>query len=85
MNNIDQRKSKNQIYVCIGTIKSIETTKPQRAYMECTTKDGTVTVYIENSTQTTWNEGQSYRLYADAYGMYNSVPWLIARYTYNPK
>ncbi|HNX62888.1 MAG TPA: hypothetical protein PKN45_09625 [Candidatus Limiplasma sp.] len=85
MSNIDLRKSKNQIYVCIGTIKSIETTKPQRAYLECTTKDGTVTVYIENSTQTNWEEGQAYRLYADAYGMYNSVPWLIARYTYKPK
>ncbi|MDD3214533.1 MAG: zinc ribbon domain-containing protein [Eubacteriales bacterium] len=84
MNNIDLRKSKNQIYVCIGTITSIETTKPQRAYMECTTADGTANIYVENSTQTTWNVGQKYRLYADAYGMYNSVPWLIARYTYDP-
>lgn len=84
LNNIDLRKANNQIYVCIGKIVSIETTKPQRAYMECTTSNGTVTVYIENSTQTTWNEGQEYRLYADAYGMYNSVPWLIARYTYDP-
>ncbi len=84
LNNIDLRKANNQIYVCIGKIISIETTKPQRAYMECTTSNGTVTVYIENSTQTTWNEGQEYRLYADAYGMYNSVPWLIARYTYDP-
>ncbi|MCE5341990.1 MAG: zinc ribbon domain-containing protein [Eubacteriales bacterium] len=84
MDNIDMRKTRNQIYVCIGKIVSIETTKPQRAYLECTTADGTVTVYVENSTQTTWNEGQEYRLYADAYGMYNNVPWLIARYTYNP-
>ena len=84
MDNIDLRKSKSQIYVCIGKIVSIETTKPQRAFMECTTKDGTVTVYIENSSQTVWNEGQAYRLYADAYGMYSSKPWLIARYTYDP-
>ncbi|NLI20439.1 MAG: zinc ribbon domain-containing protein [Clostridiales bacterium] len=85
MDNIDLRKSKNQIYVCIGKIVSIETTKPQRAFMECATKDGSVTVYIENSSQTQWNEGQSYRLYADAYGMYSSKPWLIARYTYDPQ
>ncbi|MEA4999964.1 MAG: hypothetical protein VB087_11305 [Candidatus Limiplasma sp.] len=84
MDNMDLRKSKSQIYVCIGKLVSIETTKPQRAYMECKTKDGTVTVYIENASQTTWVEGQSYRLYADAYGMYSSKPWLIARYTYNP-
>ncbi len=84
MDNVERRKKDSQIYICIGKIVSIETTKPQRAYLECTTADGTVTVYVENSTQTTWNEGQEYRLYADAYGMYNSVPWLIARYTYNP-
>ena len=85
MDNIDLRKSKSQIYVCIGKLVSIETTKPQRAFMECTTANGTVTVYIENSSQTTWVEGQSYRLYADAYGMYSSKPWLIARYTYDPQ
>lgn len=84
MDNMDLRKSNSQIYVCIGKLVSIETTKPQRAFMECTTKDGTATVYIENSSQTTWVEGQSYRLYADAYGMYSSKPWLIARYTYDP-
>ncbi|HNW85888.1 MAG TPA: hypothetical protein PKJ47_02985 [Candidatus Limiplasma sp.] len=84
MDNIDLRKNNSQIYVCVGKILSIETTKPQRAFMECTTDNGTVTVYIENSTQTQWNEGQSYRLYADAYGMYSSKPWLIARYTYDP-
>jgi hypothetical protein len=84
MDNIDLRKSRSQIYVCIGKILSIETTKPQRAFMECATKDGTVTVYIENSSQTQWVEGTRYRLYADAYGMYSSKPWLVARYTYEP-
>lgn len=84
MDNIDLRKSQSQIYVCIGKILSIETTKPQRAFMECATKDGTATVYIENSSQTQWVEGQNYRLYADAYGMYSSKPWLVARYTYEP-
>jgi hypothetical protein len=84
MDNIDLRKSQSQIYVCIGKILSIETTKPQRAFMECSTKDGTATVYIENSSQTQWVEGQRYRLYADAYGMYSSKPWLVARFTYEP-
>ncbi len=84
MDNIDLRKSQSQIYVCVGKILSIETTKPQRAFMECATKDGTANVYIENSSQTQWVEGQRYRLYADAYGMYSSKPWLVARYTYEP-
>ncbi len=84
VDNIEMRKSQSQIYLCTGTIVSVETTKPQRAFLECTTKDGTVTVYVENSTQTNWVEGQKYRLYADAYGLYSGVPWLIARYTYKP-
>ena len=84
MDNLDLRKKNTQIYVCIGKILSIETTKPQRAFMECTTENGTVTIYVENQTKTTWEEGVAYRLYADAYGMYDSKPWLVARYTYDP-
>lgn len=84
MDNMTLRKSNNQIYVCTGEILSIETTRPQRAYMECTNAAGTVTVYVENQTDSTWVAGESYRLYGDAYGMYNSVPWLIVRYTYSP-
>jgi hypothetical protein len=84
MDNMSLRKSRNQIYVCIGEILSIETTRPQRAFMECTNAAGTVTVYVENQTKTTWEAGKSYRLYGDAYGMYSQVPWLIVRYTYDP-
>jgi hypothetical protein len=84
MDNMSMRKSNNQIYVCIGEIKTIETTRPQRAFMECTSAAGTVTVYVENQTKTVWEVGKSYRLYGDAYGMYSQVPWLIVRYTYDP-
>ena len=84
MDNMPLRKDNNQIYVCIGKILSIETTRPQRAFMECTNAAGTVTVYVENQTKTNWEVGQSYRLYGDAYGMYSQVPWLIVRYTYDP-
>jgi hypothetical protein len=84
MDNMSLRKSNNQIYICIGEIKTIETTRPQRAFMECTNAAGTVTVYVENQTKTEWEAGKSYRLYGDAYGMYSQVPWLIVRYTYDP-
>lgn len=84
MDNMTVRKNNNQIYVCIGEILSIETTRPQRAFMECTNAAGTVTVYVENQTKTTWVVGQSYKLFGDAYGMYSQVPWLIVRYTYDP-
>ena len=82
MDNLDLRKSKSQIYVCRGTITKVDTTKPQRAYMNIGTETSPLQIYVENSSKTTWEEGKSYRLYADAYGMYDSLPWLIARYTY---
>ena len=82
LNNLDLRKANSQIYECKGVITSIETTKPQRAYMNVGTEDNPLILYVENSSKTTWEEGQSYRLYGDVYGMYNSKPWLIVRYTY---
>ncbi len=84
MDNMELRRKNTQIYVCKGVITSIEATKPQRAFMDCTENGETVSVYLENQTKTTWVEGESYRIYADAYGMYSSKPWLVARYTYAP-
>jgi len=82
MDNMDLRKSNSQIYVCKGVITSIETTKPQRAFMNVGTEDSPLMVFVENSSKTTWEVGQSYRLYGDAFGMYQSAPWLVVRYTY---
>ena len=82
MNNLDLRKAKTQIYVCKGIITAIDTTKPQRAFMNCGTEESPIMIYVENSSRTTWVEGEWYRLYADAYGMYDSKPWLVVRYTY---
>ena len=86
MDNLSMRVSQNKIYKCVGTIVSIETTRPQRAFMECTSDlaSGTVKIYVENQTKTVWEVGEDYRLYADVYGMYSQVPWLVARYTYSP-
>lgn len=81
INNLEQRKKDTQIYVCEGVITSIETTKPQRAFVTCGTEGSSVVIYVENSSRTTWVEGTTYTLYADAYGMYDNKPWLIARYT----
>ncbi len=82
MDNLDLRRSRSQIYVCKGTIVKIDTTKPQRAFMNIGTEENPTLIYVENSSRTTWVEGKYYRLYADAYGMYDSKPWLIVRYTY---
>lgn len=83
MDNLDVRKNNSQIYVCRGTIDRIDTTKPQRAYMNIGTEESPLMIYVENSSKTVWEEGKYYRLYADAYGMYDSLPWLITRYTYD--
>lgn len=82
MDNMELRKANSQIYVCKGTITSIETTKPQRAFMNVGTEESELLIYVENASRTEWVEGGEYDLYADAYGMYNSKPWLIVRYTY---
>ena len=39
-------------------------------------------VMIENSSKTTWTVGTRYRIYGDAYGMYDTMPRLTVRYTY---
>ena len=63
-------------------ITAIDTTKPQRAFMNVGTEESPLIIYVENSSKTTWEVGKSYRLYGDAYGMYDSKPWLVVRYTY---
>lgn len=83
MDNLDVRKNRSQIYVCQGIVERIDTTKPQRAYMNIGTPESPLMIYVENSSKTVWEEGRFYRLYADAYGMYDSLPWLITRYTYD--
>ena len=84
LDNIDVRVKNTQIYVCIGPVTQVEGTSPQRGFINCGTDEDPLMVYIENSTQTSWEEGRSYRLYADVYGTYSGKPWLIARYTYDP-
>lgn len=84
LDNLAVRVKRSQIYVCIGEMTSIETSNPQRGFIQCGTEEEPLLVYIENSTQTTWVEGKKYRLYADAFGTYSGKPWLVARYTYDP-
>ena len=83
MSNMESRRRNSQIYVCNGTIASLETTKPQRTFINCGTEENPAIVYVENSSRTTWEEGATYRLYGDVYGMYDGKPWLIVRYTYS--
>ncbi len=76
------RVKSTQIYVMTGVITQIISNKPQLAILNAGTEESPQNVMLENSTKTTWVEGQKYQIFADAYGMYVDMPRLIARYTY---
>ena len=39
-------------------------------------------VLLENSSKTTWMVGTKYRIYGEAFGLYDTMPRLTVRYTY---
>ena len=83
LNNIDYRASKTQVYLAVGTIAYfVSEENPQMAVMYCSDDGTTRPVLLENQTKTTWKVGEYYKIYCDAFGTYNGMPWLIARYTY---
>ena len=83
LNNIDVRAARTQVYLGVGTIAYfVSEEKPQLAVMYCSDDGTTRPVLLENQTKTTWKVGEYYKIYCDAYGVYNGMPWLIARYTY---
>lgn len=82
VSNMTYRAEHSQIYLVVGTIAEITSDKPQMAIIY-TGEDGkSRPVLVENKSKTDWEVGQYYRIYCDAYGMYNGMPWCIARYTY---
>ena len=83
--NINTRIANTQIYVFTGDVKEIISGKPQLVLLDTADGKGSPRmVMVENQTKTEWVIGERYRLYGDAYGMYGSIPRLIARYTYKP-
>ena len=73
---------KGTIYTGTGTITRIISTVPQMAVMEIGEAPFQKEVMLENSSKTTWAVGTRYRIYGDAYGMYDTMPRLTVRYTY---
>lgn len=85
LNNTSMRVSRTQVYVCTGEIIEIISHKPQLAIMDTNpSADVEQLVLLENLSSDTWEVGQSYRVYGDAYGVYNGMPRLVGRYTYPP-
>lgn len=83
LNNSQTRIANSQIYLCEGTITSILSTKPQLAIMTLDDNPSR-TVLLENLSNDTYVLGQRYRVFGDAYGMYDGMPRLVGRYTYPP-
>ena len=82
LSNMSVRASYGQVYVVTGVVQYSVSEKPQMVVIN-TSEDGkSQPVLVQNYSRTTWEVGQYYRLYADAYSTYNSMPWLNARYTY---
>lgn len=84
LNNANVRVARTQIYVCKGVITEILSGKPQLALMDTGTEGSERLVLLENMSGETWEVGERYRVYADAYGIYDGKPRLVARYTYDP-
>lgn len=85
--NLAKRIEKTQVYVMTGTVTEIVSNRPQLVILDA--GDGKTSsplyVMLENQTKTTWELDKRYTIYADAYGMYDNFPRLIARYTYKPR
>lgn len=84
LSSISTRVATSQIYVCKGEIISIISSSPQLAIMETGDASSSRQVLLENRSTDTWVVGERYRVYADVYGLYNGIPRLVGRYTYEP-
>ena len=83
LNNSEVHIAASRIYLCEGKITSILSTKPQLAIMTLDDNPSR-TVLLENLSNDTYVLGERYRVFGDAYGMYNGIPRLVGRYTYPP-
>ncbi len=84
LNNSEKRIANTQIYQCDGTFTQIISANPQMAIMEMSDGSGR-TLLLTNNTYDTWQVGSLYRVFGDAYGLYDGAPWLNARYSYIQK
>ena len=82
LSNMSVRIANSQVYVVKGVVQYSVSEKPQMVVIN-TSEDGkSQPVLLQNYTKIHWEVGTYYRIYADAFNTYNSMPWLNARYTY---
>ena len=83
VSNMSARAAATQVYVVMAVCKEIVSEKPQMAIFYTGADGESQPVLLQNYSKTVWKKGTYYRIYADAYGTYNSMPWLNARFTYD--
>ena len=84
LNNSDRRIANTQIYQVDAVCAEILSPNPQMAVFKLT--DGSERIVtMTNYTYDNWQVGSTYRLFGDAYGVYNGGPWLNGRYSYIQK
>ena len=82
LSNAQVRIANSQVYVVKGVVQYSVSEKPERVVIN-TSEDGkSQPVLVENYTKTPLTVGTYYRIYADAFSTYSSMPWLNARYVY---
>ena len=75
------KQGKGQVYVCKGIIKEIMGDHPQTAIMEIGINETEQPIFLENNSATVWEAGRYYRMYGEAFGLHETMPRLIVRYT----
>ncbi len=81
VNNITLRVG--QVYVCKGIIKEFITEeRPQLAIMDTDPTESEQLVLLENSSKTNWTVGGYFRVYGEAFSLYDTMPRITVRYTY---
>ena len=84
LNNADKRIANTQIYQIDATCTEIMAPNPQMAKFQLTDGSGRM-VTLTNYTYDHWQVGSTYKLFGDAYGVYDGSPWLNGRYSYIQK
>ena len=82
LSNIQVRTANSQVYVVKGVVQYTVSEKPERVVINSSEDGKSQPVLLENYTKTPLVPGNYYRIYADAYSTYSSMPWLNARYVY---
>lgn len=83
IDRINVLSEKNQVYVIKGIVVSQVSEKPQMVIINSSDDGKSQPVVLENKTKKKWTVGEYYRVYADADLMYNGMPHLLARFSYD--